>query len=186
MTALLNLSGGIDSALCMWLAYEQNRPIVTHHIRLNSSQGRADVEDQATDRIRAWFANRGYTPEHLRSGFDWGDLPRLLDVNVWSFFIGAILAKRPDIDTVIVPGHLDAFVPGSAAQREATKVKAGMCDLLLGRQPIWDYPLADMRKADIVRAIPTDLLAQCWWCRTPRNGMSCHRCHTCRQVDAAL
>jgi 7-cyano-7-deazaguanine synthase in queuosine biosynthesis len=54
------------------------------------------------------------------------------------------------------------------------------------RQPKILYPLIDMTKRDIIKEIPIELLRLCWWCRRPRDGAECHRCHTCRQVDPVL
>ena len=48
------------------------------------------------------------------------------------------------------------------------------------------YPLINMDKIDVVRAIPRDLLDLCWYCRVPLNNKKCGNCFTCKQVEESV
>jgi 7-cyano-7-deazaguanine synthase in queuosine biosynthesis len=181
---LLNLSGGIDSALCLWRAQQEGRRVLTHHIVLATSRGRERHEAQAVDRILGWMPE---PTEHVESSFGWGDLQRVRDVHVWALFTGAILARRPAVGEVIVPTHADAFTTMDEPWRQrSAEALDEIVYAVARRRPVYSRPLAGMTKAQIIAEIPDDLLDLCWWCRTPTvRGKPCHRCLTCRQVDRA-
>lgn len=190
---LLMLSGGIDSALCMYQALTAGRDLAVHHIRLVNHEGRQDVEDAATSKIVAWHRQNGLDGfTFTRSTFDYGTLRFIVkDAAVWAFLIAVVLAdpKNRDIGRVIIPRHLDAFGhvadPARAAAR-SDRLLAGMTQLVAGRVPEFEHPIGQFRKPAIIAATPPDLLACCWWCRKPQSGRPCHRCITCVQVDPVL
>lgn len=69
------------------------------------------------------------------------------------------------------------------AHRRYQNIAYEVCE----REIVWDHPIQHMKKADVIRAMPRDLLKLCWWCRKPTaDGKPCHRCYTCKLVDAAL
>lgn len=193
MTALLMLSGGLDSTLCAYQALAQSRPVHLHHISFRSHEGRQRHEDRATKAILKWLDTHGldgYT--YTESTWDYGTLRWIpKDVNVWAFVASVVLAdpRHAHLDTLIVPRHLDAFghvVDPAGQAARSNRLIDGFARLVAHRGVTIDTPLAEMRKADIVAALPPDLRRLCWWCRTPRAGRPCGRCITCRTVDPAL
>jgi 7-cyano-7-deazaguanine synthase in queuosine biosynthesis len=53
-----------------------------------------------------------------------------------------------------------------------------------------DYPAFEMgkvvtKKEEMIYLDDLGLLADCWYCRTPRAGRPCGRCGTCEDVKAA-
>lgn len=187
---LVMWSGGIDSTLVLYEALKQGRHVRAHHIHLASLQGRAAVEERAVAQIVRWLdaQNLPGTLELTRSTTDFGDLRRVLDVKVWSWWIGVILAYERDIRQVATTQHQDSF-RNASYRRRSMQVRKEMPALAgrRGQSVKWLSPLADMTKAEIVEATPGGLLELCWWCRTPDPaGRPCHECHTCRQVDAVL
>lgn len=191
---LLLLSGGLDSVLALWLHVKAGRAIRTHHVRLSNWEGRQAAEAAAVGRVLDWMRANGYGRliHHTESKFDYGDLRYIVrDHNIWGLVAGIVLAdpkRAGNVTKVIRTFHRDSVVGGAASSHGQRAAEAWDQPIQrLARNPItYVYPLADMTKAEIVRALPDDLLALCWWCRRPRSGQPCHDCHTCRQVDAAL
>ena len=190
---LLLLSGGIDSAYCMWRALSEGRSLHVHHVHLTNHEGRLQYEARAVERILKWMRGRGltnfrYTENPLGMG-TLGWIPK--DHCFWAQFIGTICAnpKNRHITRVIRPDHWDS-VPGgpdSPAMKQADRRYRNISYEICERELIWEHPIQRMMKAEVVHAMPRDLLELCWYCRRPTHrGKPCHRCYTCRLVDAAL
>lgn len=192
---LLNLSGGIDSAYCMYDALRRGERLLVHHIRLTNHEGRQQLEHRAVKKIRAYIDAQklpgSYT--YLESGYDHGSLGWIpKDAAIWSFMTGVVLAnpKHHDITEVIVPRHVDAFGhesdPAAGARRSDAYIRA-FVKAVARRDVTILTPIGHLRKAAVMRACPPELLRLCWWCRTPRaGGRACHRCITCKVVDPVL
>lgn len=187
---LVNLSGGIDSAYCLYLALKAGADVLVHHINLVNSEsrpGRAELEMIAYDRVMRWL-ERQRLPGRMtcsNSGTDFGTVRIIKDLHVWSFWTGAILTDRRHRDRgVIVSSHLDSpFMHDQVRDGRRRDLVRSIC----GFEPQWVYPIGKMLKADVVRACPEGLLRQCWWCRRPTSGhRPCHRCLTCRQVNSEV
>lgn len=183
---LVNLSGGIDSAYSLYLMLKEGRSCLVHHISLRNWEGRAGAEAHATEQVLGWLTAEGLTNwEYVQTGFNYGDLRYIvLDLHVWSFFTGVILAnpKNADVGEVVVSSHLDSpFMSDPDRERRRRE----QVRLVAGREPEWLFPIGQMTKAEVVRACPPGLLKRTWWCRRPRSGRPCHKCHTCEQVDSA-
>lgn len=194
---LLMLSGGIDSAFCLYQRVKAGLPTRTHHVQLWNTEGRGYAEAEATDRVLAWIdANGGQgLVEHTSSIVDFGELWPPLDHHLWAYWVGALLAapRGRDYRHVIIPRHADAFhdepADGPAAQASDAAYLGHIRLIAPARVPTLTYPIRHLTKADIVAAMPPGLLACCWWCRTPAdplNPAACHGCYTCRLVDPAL
>jgi len=184
---LVNLSGGIDSAYCLYLALQAGCDVLAHHIVLKNHEGRQDVERRATYDILAWMESQRLPGRitYVESGFDYGSLGYVVrDLNVWSFLTGVILANPRHRDrAVVISSHLDSpFMTDPVRDQRRRDLVRAVCTV----EPEWVYPIGHMTKAQVVQVCPPDLLQLCWWCRRPENGRPCHRCHTCQQVDAAL
>ena len=55
MKTLLNLSGGIDSAYCLYKYAESKIPLLIHHCNLYSWEGRVDLEKRAVLKQLNWI-----------------------------------------------------------------------------------------------------------------------------------
>src|SRR5690606_19571219 len=110
---LLLLSGGIDSAYCMWRLLSEGRSLLVHHVHLTNHEGRVQYEAQAVKRILAWMRGRGLNRfTYTESSFDYGSLRFIVkDSYLWAFHIGIIMANPENrgVTKVIVPRHWDAF-----------------------------------------------------------------------------
>lgn len=190
---LLLLSGGIDSAFCLWQRVQAGLPTRTHHVGLYNREGRGGLETKAATRIVDWLSCNGGAGliEHTQSVVDMAELDPPLDHHLWAYWVGAILAapRGRDYRQVVIPRHVDAFHDGPAdgpAAQASDAAYLGHIALMTPRVPELLFPLIGMSKADVVAAMPAGLLELCWWCRTPVAGRPCHRCYTCRLVDPAL
>lgn len=187
---LLMLSGGLDSAWCLRHLVESGTPVRTHHVTLADWEGRAAVEDKAVTGILSWVREHGYghLVTHTRSVVDFGDV-RWIPQNyyLWAYWAGVIMANpaNASITKVVIPRHSDAFDDPSRAAKSDRAYKT-ITALVAGREPELVYPMIHLAKADVVRDLPDDLRARCWYCRRPRRGAPCGTCRTCRQVRPAL
>ena len=194
--ALLMLSGGIDSAYCLYDALRGGRDVHAHHVHLINRQGRAGPEGEAVVNILRWLDAQNLPGSYTltNSVFDYGDVRYLSkDAAVWSFMAGIVLADRQrygDIHSIIVPRHLGAFAhernPAAAAALSDRYIKT-FIRALTQREVVIELPIGRMTKDQVVAAMPTGLLRLCWWCRQPANARRrCRRCITCKAVDPAL
>lgn len=190
---LLMLSGGIDSAYCLLQHVRAGLPIRTHHVVLADWEGRQRVEAQATKEILAWMRRNGFAHliTHSESSVNFGTIKWLpKNFYLWAYWAGTIMAapSNRNITNIIIPRHSDAFrggpdSPGAQKSDEAYKTTI---KLISGREPNLVYPIVHMAKAEVVQAMPRDLLRLCWYCRTPNGGKPCGKCMTCKQVQPAL
>ena len=115
---LLLLSGGIDSAYCMWWALSQGRALHVHHVHLKNHEGRLQYEARAVEGILNWMREQVLTNfRYTESSFDYGSIRWIVkDHCVWAFFIGIILAdpQNKDKKTIYFTGpELRNDVPGN-------------------------------------------------------------------------
>lgn len=191
---LLLLSGGIDSAYCMWWALSQGRALHVHHVHLKNHEGRLQYEARAVEGILNWMREQGLTSfRYTESSFDYGSIRWIVkDHCVWAFFIGIILAgpQNKGIKRVIRPDHFDSLPTGPdgpGMQRAHRRYREISWQIHERDDIIWEHPIQHLTKAQVIRSMPPGLLELCWWCRRPTvSGEPCHRCYTCRLVDRAL
>src|SRR5690606_4019228 len=190
---LLLLSGGIDSAYCMWRALLEGRTLLVHHVHLTNREGRVAYEAQAVQRILDWMRGKGLDRVvYSDSAFDYGTVRHIVrDHGIWALWIGILLSdpKHRQIRHVIRPDHYDSARDGpdgaemQRAHRRYRNISFEVCE----RELVFEHPIQHMMKAEVVQAMPPDLLELCWYCRWPtRDGKPCHRCYTCKLVDPAL
>lgn len=203
--ALLMLSGGIDSAFCMWQALSKGRRLHVHHINLDTAEGRLVVEKRATQRILEWHRARGlsnftYTESTIR-------LSRALrtpyDRTWYATMAGVVFMTERGLRHMIHPRHKDGLYVRAgqsveAKARQADREISGHIQLVTGRRPVIEMPMLELTKAEIIQQMPRDLLSRTWYCRRPKGGginaLSCHRSHmpqarwcpACRQVAPVL
>lgn len=190
---LLLLSGGIDSAFCLWKHLTEGGTIHIHHVHLKNHEGRLKYEAEAVKRILKWMTKQGLTQyTYTESTFDYGTLRFIVkDHNIWALTAGIILAdpQNRSINKMIRPLHWDSFAKGaeSAPAIRSERAYRNIIQQVSGRNDVeLLYPIRQRMKAEIIREMPRDLLELCWYCRTPKAGKPCHKCYTCKLVDPAL
>ena len=81
MRTLLNFSGGIDSAYCLYryLKDDPRETLLVHHLNLINKEGRAPHEKQAVKSILDWCVKNGIANfKYIESAFDYGTLGYLV------------------------------------------------------------------------------------------------------------
>lgn len=189
---LLLLSGGIDSAYCLWQRVKAGQSTRVHHVSLRDKCGRHPFEDAAVRNILAWLGSHGGKGliHYTESVTDFGGLryvPR--NHHLWAYWTGVILSFEPHLLKVVKATHVDAFRngPDTEAVAKVNRTYDAGIRAVAGRVPVWDRPMAHLLKAEVVAAMPSDLLKLCWFCRVPAvGGRPCGTCYTCSLVLPAL
>lgn len=152
------------------------------------------MEDHAVDQILRWMKRQGLTNfSYSQSAFDFGTMTHTTrDLYLWAFVAGQLLSdpRHADVKELICTRHLGSH-EGHANPQSALESYDGIVQHLpqfvSRRDDVGvSFPLNGMTKAEIIAALPPDLMRLCWYCRRPRGSQPCHQCPTCIQVDAAL
>lgn len=187
--ALIQLSGGIDSTFVLWkwLTENPNEFCLVHHINLielrddqgDISENRYYEEKLAVDKILKWLDSQGLNNYfYVENTFDYGNFTScLFDVELCGLFAGILLQspRWASIEDVIHP------IYGWETEREDKKRK--YMRMISERNINSLYPLAGLKKSDVIKQMPKQLLELCWFCRNPKQEcVPCGECHTCKEV----
>jgi 7-cyano-7-deazaguanine synthase in queuosine biosynthesis len=196
-TVLLMLSGGVDSTFMLYHYLTQTTDTVhAHHISIRYPHlPRWKMEDPAVQRIVA------HCREKYRH-FDYSESSFSLNVNRdagWDSDLQLLVASKivPNIQadhvTVALGWCMDDMARPEVATRAARHVTPNLWRALWESidnnkhvNPKLDMPLikAKLRKVDMLRQMPPELLRLCWSCRgyleTIRDGVPCGQCTSCK------
>lgn len=189
-TVLINFSGGIDSTYAAWSALREGEVPLLHHCSLKSRGDRWRYERQAIIKSLEYFNRVGLNKyKFIESGFDYGTLGHLIyDVEVIGFLSGVVLRnpRHSHIDRVIVSVNADDPTGIDMNNFRRTQANA-YTELVAGKKINWEYPMIHMKKEEIIRKMPPDLVKTTWWCRRPlRNGAPCAACRSCKETVPAV
>ena len=186
---MINLSGGVDSVYAAYEALKRGEHVLLHHCVLKSRTNRWQQERKAVNHALNYFSRMGmdsYT--YVETSFDYGKITYLIyDVELIGFLTGLVLRnpKYKSISKVVV--SINANDPSAQDINTPRRVKANaLTEVLLDRQVNFEYPYVNITKAEMVKALPRDLVAGLWWCRTPRAGNKCGRCKPCREINTIV
>jgi len=184
---LVNLSGGIDSTYVAWQLLKRGHKVVLHHCIYKTKQNRWPRECEAVEAILNWFRANDLTNfSYEETTFDFGTISAkgTYDITTIGYMSGIVLhdERHADCKHVVISANRDDGTDGSPRSR----ARETLMKMASGRKApinlVW--PIKHMSKADVVKATPEDLLALCWYCRTPKNGKPCGECHTCKKVHS--
>ena len=188
MDSFLNLSGGIDSTLCMYHYLRENpdKTLLVHHCHMQNVEGRKEVETKAVADVLAWLQAEGLTNyEYLETHFDSGTTGYgIYDHELFAFLAGMVLRRRVrhSVHRIIVPFiKVDVHTP----DRDVRYMRV-LRSMIPRRRMDLVTPLIHMTKEQVIRALPRDLLVLTWYCRRPQQGSTCGVCRTCLQVQPVL
>lgn len=189
---LLHLSGGMDSAFCLWQALTE-RPderVYVHHVLLrHNAEDRMSQEQQACLNIIRWLrANDLDNFDYHESRFDYGNLPRISikDIQIVAMFSGIIL-RTPNYS-----GWKRMLLCWHHGEVDDLEISRGyrvraMLTALEAPEIAFEFPIRNMTRLDMARQMPAELLAMVWYCRKPvvKNGesQSCGKCKTCLEMN---
>lgn len=182
---LLGLSGGLDSAYLAWRLLDAGYRLHLFHVEYRTGQRRWPKEDAAHRAVLDWLAARGLTDWTIqRMSVEVGRLGyRYLD---WEFFAWAsgMILRAPQYRDIT---HIAmASCREDPARPETWARQLKIMELLAMRPLQIIRPKKRWSKTEFIADMPPDLFRLCWYCRRPDGDEPCHRCHTCRLVDAAL
>ena len=185
-------SGGIDStAMLVKLLSEGSDELHVHHIRMANLEGRDGAEQRAVDAIVSWCRARYRPFRYSESGLDFRALAAIPIDYLSIAFVACQVAIDTPRCTRIAVGSLAADTDNE--NRTARPRRAGDARdecyraRKLGEPRVeWIYPVYGMPKAEIVAALPDQLLALTWSCRRPVDGIRpCLACKACRAREKA-
>jgi hypothetical protein len=164
-TTLIQLSGGVDSTyiLWKWLIENPNEYCLVHHIKLINYEQRHDYEIEAIDKVLRWLDNKGLKNYfYVQNTFDYGNFTSVItDSEICGFHAG-ILLRSPrwlSINKVLLPIY---NVNPEYAKMQKGGREHNRLEIMKTTSKRDDYesvyPLINMDKIDVVRAIPRDLL----------------------------
>lgn len=203
ITAFVNLSGGVDSTyyLWRWLREHPEETIVVHHCLF--LKRRLTQEKNACDNVLNYFRSVGLNNfRYVETGIQRGTLQgKILDIELLSANTGVALKLNPSAKTLLLPyckeetSALDVHLKGGGTietydhNHRYWKVNQ-VYELLAGRELQYHfYRSPDGRllsKREMIQEMPKELFEKTWYCRRPREGEVCGKCHTCRKVNRAL
>jgi hypothetical protein len=190
--ALMGLSGGLDSVyvLYKWLTKNPTKRLLVHHCRLVNKKGRQPLETQGARAAVQWCREQGLDNfDYFETSIDVADLLNLpYDEFLLTVLNGLILrdGRYRNIPVLLVPTPKNEYdrLGSRLTRRRAKSARIRSHFVTTGIRS--EYPVEHMTKAQILAACPAELRAVSWSCRSPRpDGSRCHKCHTCRQIDAA-
>ena len=201
LSTFINLSGGVDSTyyLWRWLRENPNESILVHHCLF--LQKRLKEEKNACDSILAYLRKEGLTNfEYVETGMQKGTFQkRTLDIEMLSGMASVIVKAYPEINTILLPyskeetadldNHyksgedINTFNP-THRYRKVNQV------MELWTERKFDYLFyredgGIISKQKMMEEMPEELFDMTWYCRRPKNGQVCGRCHTCKKVRRA-
>jgi 7-cyano-7-deazaguanine synthase in queuosine biosynthesis len=180
------LSGGIDStATLVKLLTASADELRVHHIGMVNREGRDRAERHAVEAIVA-YCRTHYRPfRYSESGLDFSALEAIpIDYLSIAFVACQIAIDTPGCNRIAV-GALAAdtdIVNRIARQKRVFDV---MYDCYrarkLGEPNVeWIFPVYDTPKAELIAALPQELLDLTWSCRRPVDGFRpCGVCKAC-------
>ena len=189
MTTLVMFSGGLDStAMLVKLLTESADELRVHHIRMVNKERRDRAESRAVEAIVA-YCRRRYRPfRYSESGLDFAELEAIpIDYLSIAFVACQVAIDTPRCARVAI-GALEAdtdIVNRSARQR---RVFDAMYECYRARklgepQVEWIFPVYHAAKAELVAALPQELVDLTWSCRRPLPAgdgwVPCGICKAC-------
>jgi len=190
MDTLLNFSGGLDSAYCLYwyLKNNQSKILLVHHINLINVGNRYKYEREAVENILNWCKKNNLNNfKFIETTVDYSCFNvRVLDGKIVAMMTGMILFDRQYecIRKVISAGPRDEYerLGDTLTSRQITDRK--IRNLFAGKKRIsMIYPIKHMYKKDIIKETPKEIFNMSFSCRHPlEGGLSCGECHTCKQI----
>ena len=185
-------SGGIDStAMLVKLLAESSDELRVHHIHMANKEGRDEAERRAVESIIS-YCRAHYRPfRYSESGLDFRQLEAIPIDYLSIAFVACQVAIDTPRCTRIAVGSLAADTDienrGTRQRRVFDEMYACYRARKLGEPRVeWIYPVYDLPKSDLVRALPGELLSLTWSCRRPaEGGQPCGTCKACRAREKA-
>ena len=185
-TRLIMFSGGVDSTYLLWDALVNSRDtIFAHHISLRNVENRWEKELESVKKILEYFRNSNIRPFNYSESL-WGFPFReyfCWDIDVVAFVASQVAANLPGNVTIYSGRVYDDNQNRLSKKHEkagiANDILRAACRPFPNVTPKIKKPLASIKKEEIMKKLPKDLLLLTWSCRRPVNGNPCNICKAC-------
>lgn len=208
MKALINFSGGVDSAyLLYWALTNVDHEVHVHHVDFIDISGRFRAERKACEDIRQWLKDQGLEPASwTTNSLSLGDNPgHLLDYVLLAPLTVSTAMNIPGIDRIWIGSAIEENELPDWFGFNNTSYKwypdfidsvwhhgCGYCPAgkpFKGRvPPVMECP-TEAKKLDTIAKMPSELLTLTWSCHHPDmeilpgetevHCIPCERCSSC-------
>jgi 7-cyano-7-deazaguanine synthase in queuosine biosynthesis len=197
--ALIPFSGGIDSTAALYLTLTQhpdeNFLVFKVNLFNGHSGSRTIMEERAVNAILDELRKMGINNfTYRRLSFDYAQLgtPPIWDSEAVNFAAATCIRAFPEIYEFIEGAIADDFLQVGFDERinQIEKILYLVSERTKENLEIV-FPLKDMFKYDVMKAIPQNILPLTWSCRFPVEAEAwdlqrCKKCHTCKVINEVL
>lgn len=197
--ALIPFSGGIDSTAGLYLTLTRypNDNFLVFKVNLinGSSASRTVMEERAVNDILDELRKMGINNfTYRRLSYDYSQLgfPPIWDSEAVNFAAATCIRAYPEILEFVEGAIGDDYLQEGFQERldQIEKILYLVSERNKENLKIV-FPLKDMMKYEVMKAIPLHILKLTWSCRFPVEGPSwdlkrCHQCHTCKIIDKVI
>ncbi|BDS10004.1 7-cyano-7-deazaguanine synthase [Aureispira anguillae] len=196
---IIPFSGGIDSTAGLYLTLTQhpNDQFLVFKVNLINGEcaSRTVKEEQAVNAILDELRKMGICNFTFRRlSFDYSQLgpPPIWDSEAVNFAAATCLRAHPEIYELIEGAIADDYLQEGFQDRldQIEKILYLVSERTKENLKIV-FPLKEMPKYEVMKAIPPAILALTWSCRYPEGAANwelkrCHKCSTCLIIDEVL
>lgn len=187
---LVPISGGVDSTYLLYNYLKNtNYTVHAHHIILKSR-----FEPRWEQELKACRSIVNYCKDIRMFNYTesiWEFPFHCWDFEVVAFCAGQIATKIKDFKTKIslVAGRIkeDDTRQSSSDRLEFMQQiwRASSASVQNFVYPVFEMPLRNLSKYDVMNKMPKELLDMCWTCRRPEDDQPCNKCHSCEVFNSA-
>lgn len=191
-------SGGLDSTAMIYRYLRAGHSVHAISCQLINNEGQARKEIQARKQLAQLFrrdfpttfscwVDRLTTLQHTGESFiSVRGSARLVLPQAPLWIMTALYADAPsgeEIQAVLI-----GYVSGDDALEYEAELRAAWqgFDGLVHHLPPLEFPLATVRKSELVEGLPPDYLRHVWVCGEPQKGRACDQCCDCRRHAIAI
>lgn len=196
---IIPFSGGIDSTAGLYLTLTQNPNEQFLVFKVNLINGecasRTVKEEQAVNAILDELRTMGIRNFTFRRlSFDYSQLgpPPIWDSEAVNFAAATCLRAHPEIQEFVEGAIADDYLQEGFQDRldQIEKILYLVSERTKENLKIV-FPLKDMSKYAVMKAVPPSILNLTWSCRYPEGAANwelkrCHKCSTCTIIDKVV